>query len=905
MITILETCDYRDKAPSTGEYYWVDGSKSFMTKQITSTSIIPAAMVKKFRLVESRNIDTLAELYPVLSELEKQPRKCVIRYKYHSAQIGDIVYRRATELVNTKHRIIAIDIDELELPDHIESTDLVAQGKYIRNLLNEVYPDFFNNDTGFIVQGSSSAGMGRKFKLHMWFRNKSPITQQQIKNAMYYINRAYKRCFSVSENLIDLALYSTGQIHFTAAPIIQKDPFPKGRTFYVEGGDCYIPATFPEWVKPVQATNVERNEYLDSIQGSSTPTNYVAELLDKVRCWNPTERGLRTKVIALYHNAIQTQYNLDLLDREVKKILSVARPGQENAYVAEAKNAAMNFIKACSGRDIHDEVLGIPVATLDGGSHARFLELKAFPKDTAVFLKASLGTGKTATIERMLSDGSIKGTFLAITDTSALVEANCQRFNALDYRDVDNIKDFNAGKTNKLSGTLHSVHKLVVARRKFNFVFIDEADSVLNNLLFASIISDDKRVKLIEVLSDILQKADRVVFSDGDLSQETVQCYTELMAGSKNIAKVIHTRKSLKDVTAHRHKSPQSIWGAVDAALHAGDKCLVVTDNSPDKLNIYQDVLRRVHPDLKIEVAHANSKFDDITRDIINNTTEALRRNNISCLICSPSITSGVDFNYFDTVFVLTSTEIHSPNMRFQALMRERSPREIHYYIKPTIKGFDTGYSQLSVDEGWTNASRKLYSARKEREFKTYSATFNYYLIKAGCTIKYVDDPYVCPKEQEDVEAYYDEKAMAVLKSAEGAIVPRHNNLLKTYQLIQTLWELPNPTFDDVRRFVVDDPSDKLMMFHRIANEFWDVLCLNNPSALKTALEGSRGHKFYLLTGMSIRSKSAREILKSCGIEEDTDMNSFVELYKRFCICMSFPIAESINKLNTHELGAF
>jgi len=902
MITILGSHTYRQKNRTTGDYFMSYAEETYFCKRITGPhDVKPATMVSKFVLVDQVDYRYLEEVLPVLQKLEKDPHKCVIRFPYKSAQIGDVVTRRAEDFSIPKSHIISMDVDDLEIPKGMNKTDIKAQAKYVVSILNEVAPDFFNKDTGFIAQASSSAGLSNKIKLHLWFKNKSAITQQQVKNAMYYVNKEYKEKYATSNALVDLALYSIGQIHYTSAPLFNDEkhnPFyGKSRTVYVPGDKMYVPETYLEYIAPIKASKVELDEYLTKVSGGHNINPSTEHWLDVVRGWDPNRRGLRTKVIALYHNAIQSQYNLDTLDKEVLKYLAVTRPGQGESYVKQAKEAAMNHIKATSDRNINDEVLGIRIEKLKGAEdREKFLSIKKFPKNAATFLKASLGTGKTATIERMLYQETITGTFLAITDTSALVEANAARFNAKDFRGSDVIEDFKRNKFDRLSGTIHSLARLENCDRTINFIFIDEADSVLNTILFASIIEENKRLRIVETLSELMQRANRIVLSDGDLSQETVQAYVDLMEGSKDVYKVIHTRRNLKDVRAYRHKSTNSLWGAVSASLETGSKCLVVTDNSPDNLNIHQDALLRLNPNKSIEVVHASSKFDECSRDIINNTTEALKRRGINCLICSPSITNGVDFNYFDSVFVITSTAIHSPNMRFQALMRERGPSEIHYYITPVIKGFKTGYSDLSLDLGWLNNSRKLISARKEREFKTYGATFNYYLVKSGCVIEYVDDPYVSPREQEDEDNYYEERALALIEGDKtDQFIARHNDVNRLAAVAKAILNIESLDFETSLKFVRNRPDQQLSMFYTIVEEFWDVLKYNSPDKLRDALEGGRGHKFFLLTGMSINSKPPRKILDECGILEDTDMEEYLEMFKRYCLVSSLPIPRVIN----------
>lgn len=886
-ITVLTATDY-SFTNSEGKTYSVGKNTQFFVKQFSSEGKKAANNAHLFEYSGSFKPPNLEKAYHKLLELEKDPKSFVIRFEYKDIPPDKKVARKSEFLnLNGTTNLLSLDIDELEMPKNIEATDIARQGKYVIELLSQHMPEWFEPSCGFIAQASASAGLVQgKIKLHLWLWNSSAISVGQMKHAFSKFNEKLK--------LIDLALYSPGQPHFTGKPIFKgvKDPFSRyARTVYVPGAYAEIPHDIESYSAPVRITEIQVNEYTESIVGGLKKSKHLEAAIDTIKNWDINTQGLRTKVIAAMHQAIQDCYNLELLEAELFPVLNHLRTGKAQDYLTQGKNAAVANITKLSSRALGPETCGVAVSEISGGKHARFLSLnESFPKHSLTFLRASLGTGKTHTIQRLLESGKITGKFLAITDTSALVESNAKRFNAVDFRDRDGLADFYAGKVDRLSGTIHSLQLLEENTESFDFIFIDEADSVLNTLLFASIIEEGKRYKLIEVLADILRRGNRIVLSDGDLSQETMDCYFTLIEGCKKPVKIVHQRKNLKDVNAFRHITPNSLWGSLFAELSAGKKCLLVSDCSPDSLNTYYKMLERELPTKHIEVVHATSKMDPKVRDIVNNTTDALNRHNIDALLCSPSITNGVDFNYFDTVFVLTTSENHSPNMRFQALMRERQPKEIHFYCKP-LRGYETGYSSLSVDKGWISTSRKKLALRKEREFKAYASTFNYYLVQAGCKIITVNKPCECPLMPEDTDAFELERALAIITATELFSAKRHDDAYEMQKMIKAMLEVEELTVKNVLGFLEFKWHKKMEFLSKVIDDYWHVLKKNDTVALRNELKKS-GHKFHLLTSISLKSNTAKAILAKCGILDD--ITETARMYIRYCNHTGLKISEQI-----------
>jgi len=905
MLSVLHATSYNDVS-SNGDYFRVERENLWLTKRITSNGDKrPSSYPKYFKLGESYNPDSLEKLYPILETLGNDPKALAVRYKFINYKVGDTVQRIAKLVESMPSHIVAMDIDELDLPPHLDANDIRGQGEFVCNILHKCNPEIFPDDMGFIAQGSSSAGLTKAIKLHLWICNYDKLDQAQLRNLFYNINGVFKVKFELKTNLIDPALYHTVQAHYTAYPIFENpamDPI-KHRTVFSFGNNSYIPEGYSPYVKPVETTEAERTVYLDSITGGTERSKTLDERISNVLAWNPTDPGLRNKIVGVYHTAIQDQYCLETLRRELTPLIELIRPGESNEYIRQGVVSAVNNIKACSIRELPVLCKGLPLKNISGGSHDKFLDFQEYlPEDCVTFLKATLGTGKTHSISAWLNNGKITGKFLALTDTAALVESNAIRFKAGDFRVPKARLDFATGRSDRLSGTLHSLLKIKDLAKSFDFLFIDEADSLLNNLLFASIIEEETKAQIVEILSDLLIHTNRVVISDGDISEETVACYIDLMKGRRELRRVNHQRQNLKGVTAYKHTKESSLWGALQGHLELGDKCLVVSDSSPKALNEYLGTFKRVLPNKVIKVVHSAAKMDDEVVDIINNTTKALHRQEIDALLCSPSVTNGVDFNYFDTVFVITNSENHTPNMRFQAMMRERDPETIHYYFA-NMKMYSTGYNGLTLDTGWTAKAREIYAVRREREYKTYIATFNYYLVESGAKVMVVDVPYESPKEAVDAADYELERISAILNAKDGKLIPRHNDAFEMQTLMKFYFDIEEePTWDQAAMFVQEKPHKKAEFLHKIFKEYWPVLSLCDPGVLAKTLR-TDGYKFYLATGESLSGgvSKAKQILSKCGIKTDTDQA--IAWYKKYCEYTSGVELPDILK-EDHEIAA-
>jgi hypothetical protein len=900
-ITVLSAFDGRNQR-ADGTYYECNKSDTFLTKTIYGNGFKrQATNLRLYRLGDYYTPLTLEELDPILDKLENDPHSMAIRYKYKDRyRKGQLVLRNSEVVEAHPSPLVCIDIDELSMPNNIDKTDIDAQASYVVKILHSCYPSTFPSDLGYIAQGSSSAGFSDKIKLHFWFRNDKELTQEQLKGFFYKLNNTYKEVYDTEYNLVDLALYSRTQPHYLARPMFVNvdDPLEINRKSYFRGELSKITeVAATDFLHAKKVTKVEREKYLSMIEGSLVPSKVLESKLEKLASWRPNESGARTAVISAYHTAYQECFDFKELDKHMKKILDIIRPGKAEDYINQGKNAALSYGISNAERDLPEEVLGIKAETLKS-NEGFYLKLDSLPNEnTVLYLKASLGTGKTTNIVEHLKN--YKGSFLTITNNTALVGANAARFGSGVYNKEVDMLDLASGKINKMSTTIHSLWKF--RDYQFDFIFIDEADATLNDLVSASIINEAKRALIRDSLQDLFCNSKVVILSDGDISKETMEAYTSLMLGQKNIVKLVHEKENLAKGIAYKHKSIPSLLGAMHGALELGEKCILVTDLSPQKLNSFKKTLERVMPEKVGSVMHAHSKEDEDFVDIVNGTTKALQKRKVDYILASPSITNGVDFNYFDTIFVVTTTMSQTPNLRFQALKRERKSNKIHFYLG-RLSSYTSGYALLPETTVWLENTRRILELRKERECANYTNTFIHYLIKAGCKVSVVDDAYESPQTKEDKELALQDRALAIY---EGVSKPLNNDAPEMRKMLGFFNE--DPDLEYIEQFLRNRTYEKAKLLATVISDFWYVLQHCCPQKLLAELSGEKGSLFNRLTGISLppptlsklsKLKISQTILERCGLDDESSRDSALEAYKAYCRYEGVPIIPEILESN-------
>lgn len=862
----------------------------------------PVDMPAKFTLLSEHEPTNLTEALELVSYLTITPNVVAIRGR--KRDLGTAFRRNSGNFDTTvPSNIIVMDIDDMPMPEGIDSLDIRAQANYVIGLLNKISAEMFPINTGYIAHASSSAGIKKgNIRLHMLLEADTKVTQGQIKYFMSEINRT-----SVVNNkfeIADLALYSATQLHYFADPIFENDssdPFRKenkSRLVFHKGDKVILPVDLPDFTANRGKFEPEFFTLLTSIKGKHETTDRIEEVIKELE---EAQDGVYLRIIPkLYHRALEAGISLDYLEKEIRPALEdyINTKSNERSLEEYFLNGRRECLKAfvnTSKREIQANIKGIsvrdvPTASRKDDQYLAFSELP--PKNHVSFVKASLGTGKTTAIVRWLDAGLVEGGFLAITNTRALVSSNAKKFGAGQYDKSIDMMQFKQGKLTRMSTTIHSLHKFKNLVDKIDFVFIDECDAVMNDLLFAPVVK--QRNECIQVLYEIMRQAKYIVLSDGDVSSETVEAYGSLIEFEKPVAAYRHHRRMLHNVNAYEFPDESSIWVAFQTALDLGEKCILVSDCGPPELN-EKGIALRASTGCNIKEIHSASTNDPDIRRILDYTTEELVLQQIDGLLCSPSVTSGVDFNYFDNVFVITRSGNQTPNMRFQAIRRDRGARNIYYYTDAATSGFHAGSDQFQIQLGWKEKAQKLYAKRRELESRNYSSTLRYYLVDQGATIDIFSESW--GKIDSAEEQYVEERINAILSSTSEYCPARHNDayeaklLVVQYYHLESLSEI---TRELVEAFVKDKPHSRTEFFHKIQGVFWKSMSECTNLTVFPFIEALKKHKkdFFLATGQSANPKYAKMYMRMAGIPHPGETEQIVDWYRTYCKIESLPLPE-------------
>ena len=557
---------------------------------------------------------------------------------------------------------------------------------------------------------------------------------------------------------------------------------------------------------------------------------------------------------------------------------------------------------------------------------------ETLPKNKLVFMKASLGSGKTTTVKNLRSEGLLSGRFLSITNRVSLVEGIATDFNARKDELGDEMPPYKYSKrvdralweqdsNGAMSTTIHSLHHFdrIAQEGGVEVLFIDECDAVLNELLNGPAHILRNRKACIDTLTYLLATAKYVVLADGDIDADTMFGYFFLCAKLKvkDIVSIDHRYAMLTDAVATEVKTEETLWvQGVHCALDEGKKVLVMTDVGPEALNTRLENLGILHPDHNIVAIHADSKENELVRDILNNTTDALVRHDIDCVLCSPTVVSGVDFHYFDTVCLLTVSDTASPNLRFQALRRCRRAKEFWLYTNPDISGFKTGYrKEFLIDP--LDLTKQRLALRREVEYNGYLRNLRFLLLDQGCSVEVISDrePSLesIAKDASDglsgSEIELNNHIQAILHAKEDVIIDNYNNAFEERKQIAHYLEIEDlnlVTEEDITYFLTKKIHKRMdALASVVRGKLWTALyySVNDIEGFVSFLQ-QYGQQWYNATGNNAstlgkfkRLRNAKEQARKLGLvlyprEDGIESNKaqVKSWFRQYCSYSDIPI---------------
>lgn len=890
----------------------------------------------------------LDELYPKIKNWLFNDQILIVRgdlkekEKSKFTSTSNSIFTRSQEHFNwdIKSKIIVFDIDELNLPRNLKSTDILKQGKHVVQLLHKLDPESFpNRNLPFIAKASSSSGLvgQNKIKLHLFMQNDKEISRGQLKTFVSILNEKYKESTGDTANLLDPALYSRSQPIFIAKPVFANpadDPYRKDELARIAHNapknktTTTLPDNLEEDKALAKVTSHEVNSLLDMYKGRPDKLAVLNRRIETLKdAQDKDNYQVRTAVQAIYHAAIQQTYDLDLLEQEIIPYIQRARPhfsmgtrgsdkdGTIMGYITQGRNVAAAKLISINNRiipEMHGKYQKIEKIECKS---QRFLEPEFIPEANSItFMKASLGTGKTTLISNWKRNGKLPGTFLTLTDTISLVKGNCTTFDAYAFnseepKSLEHLESFEFGKplesgdvVTSLSGTIQSIHKLEGLR--FNTIFIDEADSVFQTMLLSSTmgnkkgkdknkkslpgLDDEGREKAFNTLKELFLGADRIFLADGDLSEESVSGWLDMVALKPKVYSMNHPYKRLKDLGAktYFHKSKDSVIAQALNDAQEGSKCLLVTDLGPSKIEELRYKFEAL--DISVECIHGDTyKQNKKINSIISTKSSGLENYKVQVLITSPSITSGVDFEYFDATYVVSSSLMHTPRKRFQASQRCRKSAEFHIYNTHKSTPYFTVFNTPDLLDNKIGHYTAKIGSRDYAEMKTFASSLNYLFVEAGSTVQY--SPTVKVNSDLDIKcrSEYLRRTTDTIMSCKS-LEDKPKNYKDAWKVKSTV--IPalygEEACDDlVMHYLEDRPDKKAAFLSTYIGPFEDCIVesIEKSSIVPMYKEmKSRGAELYSLTGTPEfkNEKELSEMLKLSGLDVELSLEENMKMYR-------------------------
>lgn len=653
---------------------------------------------------------------------------------------------------------LAIDIDNFpELADPENPYDLLALLKRTITHLHSKLPKYFGPDMSAVLVASGGMWLSgkeldtSKVKFHIHMVTQKPCNMLQIKHLI--VNNP--------EIHGDPAVYSRARQFLCAPPSDTNLPAelldPDNRIVYHKGRNAFVTGMDkePEYVPAPSQASMYESLYIDALNsvygGQQDDFENIYSLLQyaltRKRC-----RYFTSKIKATVHNRkysisdnLKNKVIIPLVCELLKAPKAVApvtitklltpivevyikkykKTHAVSYYLNDAFKLAFSSVDSLINKDLVPSITENKSVINITPTPEGYLQLPVtFGTNPLVtyYLQASLGCGKTYSMQKLIESGTFAGPVLYISPLRGLAGEMALKFKLVDYRselfnrfatDEDG-KDFALQYNNPRKRTtlpkdcqgicvvINSLTKAginyLIRQGFFATIVIDEAAASLSNLT-GLIKGYAERNAIINNLVAAREFSKHCVIMDGDLNSRVVDIYDKFFDNSWNSEVYTCYTKYLTGVPTFALPTERAAIAAAIEALREGKKVLMVTDASPEWAETTRLLLQAGSPESIVVPYHSgvssvqgticnrisNPTLEDSLRKIHiknydSNTQFTLAESNVHCVVATPSMVSGQDLQgYFDVVISINIAS-HGLNLRLQAIARERKPKMVLFY---------------------------------------------------------------------------------------------------------------------------------------------------------------------------------------------------------------------------------
>lgn len=316
--------------------------------------------------------------------------------------------------------------------------------------------------------------------------------------------------------------------------------------------------------------------------------------------------------------------------------------------------------------------------------------LKDIPEEKLVFIKSTMGTGKTQLIKKHVEKFSKEVKYVSLTHRRKLATQTAQNQKIDNYQDIGDWKEY----SNSVAIQVDSLHKLNCNNYKNAVVIIDEIDQVFDHMLNSETCKS-KRQTIFNSFSTLLKNCKQVICLSADIPDEIVQSMKDLV----ELKDFVFYQNDFRPDSNYQYKyfNKEDVYHNMLTDLQSNQKVSCFCSSKAEAQLAYHFLKKKCSGKSGILITADTSTY--------KNVQDALSEHSVlqgyDYIIYSPVIYSGQDFNFefSNKAYLIASSFDLSENDLLQGVRRFRQANELHWFVQLADRNLDTDPEKIYNDQ--------------------------------------------------------------------------------------------------------------------------------------------------------------------------------------------------------------
>lgn len=301
---------------------------------------------------------------------------------------------------------------------------------------------------------------------------------------------------------------------------------------------------------------------------------------------------------------------------------------------------------------------------------SRFLNLEHLPykdENKVFFIKSPLGSGKTELIKKILeclkdygtiSLGNLNNLLIQSSERwgmNHLVSLEAEAKRQLKNKEItkadfeakqEQIKELRKDTSSKVALCIDSLIHFNPEDFDGRIVILDETTALARHLLTSSTQISKQFEDSLELLKECLQRASKIFCMDGNMNDDVVNFISSLCS-NKEVFKLENTYINPVEINFIDGclKNGEVTKNDFTGLMQIGKEATAIFADTQKECQIFESFLKDYIPEENIFRIDGETSSEPPQQEFLKNPNKFILENNITHLICSPSVKEGVDIN--------------------------------------------------------------------------------------------------------------------------------------------------------------------------------------------------------------------------------------------------------------------